>query len=63
MDIQRSCVLSVDREPKRLSWCMENEANDFQNVIWTDETKTTDTIATENVERSHDLNLHVGTYM
>ena len=29
------------REPnklKRLSWCMENQNNEFNNVIWTDET-------------------------
>ena len=38
------------REPnklKRLSWCMENQTNDFNNVIWTDET----TVQLENHRR------------
>lgn len=38
------------REPnklKRLSWCMENQNDDFHNVIWTDET----TVQLENHRR------------
>ena len=36
-----SAYCQLIREPnklKRLSWCLENQNNDFNNVVWTDET-------------------------
>ena len=37
---RRAAYCQLIREPKWLSWCMDNhnQTNDFHNVIWTDET-------------------------
>ena len=47
---RRAAYCQLIREPnkiKRLSWCMDNQTNDFHNVIWTDET----TVQLENHRR------------
>ena len=52
-----SAYCQLIREPnklKRLAWCLENQNNDFSNVVWTVcNWKTIVNSATENVDKSH----------